>query len=166
MDIIWHDEDGLVLGEPQDIVVEVKSIAQFPFHSSRNKQRDFTWYGAEDIPKTDHYTQTQMYMWGEKKEYGIIHYYSKNDGQEKVWLVNIDYDYLAELFARLESVYLAVVANELPDRPYEAYPSRDNTRLLKGTKINNVYHKSYWRCLYCGYASKCWKLKGYEDKEE
>jgi hypothetical protein len=165
MDIIWRDEEGLVMGEPYDYIVEVKSIAQFPFHSSRNKHREYTWYGADQIPKVDHYTQIQLYLHGEGKEYGLIHYYCKNDGNEKVWLVRRDDAYIADVFTRLTETFERVVAGDQPPRPYTAYPARDNTRLLKGTKVDGRYHKSDWHCLYCAFASKCWQLKGYEKEE-
>lgn len=165
MDIIWRDVDGIVMGDPYDYIVEVKSIAQFPFHSSRNKQKEYYWYGAEDIPKTDHYTQEQLYMHGEQKEYGLLHYYCKNDGNEKVWLLRRDDEYIQDVFNRLTDVFWAVYNGRPPERPYTAYPARDNTRLIKGSKIDDIYCKSDWHCMYCAYSSKCWQLKGFEQEE-
>ena len=166
LDCVWDDREGILLGAPTDIIVEIKSIAMFPFTSTKDRRREYVWYGADMVPKSDHYTQLQLYLNGEKKEYGLLHYYCKNNGQEQVYLIERDDEFLAALFDNLAGVYEGLCEGKMPDRPYVAHVSVKKDRLLKGREINGHYTKTDWHCSYCNFASRCWEIGDYQPKEE
>ena len=154
-----------ILGIDTDrILLEFKSIADFPFTTGKNKDGNVYWYGAKDVPKTDHFAQLQIGMHGEGAEYGILHYYNKNDSKEAIHLIKYDADYTNELIEKLWNILEESKKGNTLDRPYVAYPNKKRTGLQKTATIDGKVHKSDWHCLYCNFRDKCWGLN--EFKEE
>ena len=148
------------------IICEFKTIADFPYSTGRNRQKRVYWYGAEDVPKFDHYAQLQIGMYGEGAEYGLLHYHNKNTGDESIHLLHADIEFVEGLIERLWKVKEGSDEGEIRDRPYVAFPNRDFTDLMKTKTVNKVTTKTDWQCLYCDYKDKCWELNDFREEED
>ena len=102
-------------------------------------------------------------MHGEGAEYGILHYYNKNDSQEAIHLIKYDPEYTNDLIGKLWHILEEAKAGNTLDRPYVAYPNKKKTALQKAATIDGQVHKSDWQCLYCNFRDKCWGLNEFKE---
>jgi len=149
-DIMGIDADRMIL--------EFKSIADFPYTTGKNKKGDIYWFGAKDVPKYDHFAQLQLGMYGESVKYGLLHYYNKNNSEEAIHVLKLNETFVHDLIQRMWEVMDRIARGELPERPFKAYPNKGKTALQKTKKEGEKTFKSDWHCLYCNYADMCWGL--------
>ena len=156
-----------ILGVQTDkIICEFKTIADFPYNTGRNRAREVYWHGAEEVPKSDHFAQLQIGMYGEGADYGLLHYHNKNNGDEAIHLMEINIDYCENLIEKLWTINDNALEGKIPDRPYTAFPSRDRKTLQKSKKVGENIEKSAWQCLFCDFRDKCWKLNEFMEEDD
>ena len=157
--LMLRDGGEDILGLKEDkILLEYKSAADFPYNTGKNKQGQIYWYGAEDVPKSDHFAQLQLGMHGNGAKVGILHYYNKNNSEEAIHAIRYDEEYTLNLIEKMWNILEKSKAGETMDRPYVAYPNKKLTGLQKTATIDGRVNKSDWHCLYCNYRDKCWGL--------
>ena len=165
--VLTTDEEKELMGVTTDkIICEFKTIADFPYSTGRNRKKEVYWHGAVDVPKFDHFAQLQIGMYGEGAEYGLLHYHNKNTGEESIHMMKIHMEFVDDLINHLWSVKEEAVKGAIPDRPYEAFPNKDYTDLMKSETVNKVTTKTDWHCIYCDYKDKCWKLNEFKEEED
>ena len=147
------------------IICEFKTIADFPYTTGRNRKKVIYWHGAQDVPKFDHFAQLQIGMYGEGAEYGLLHYHNKNTGEESIHLMKIHLEFVEDLINHLWSIKEEAFDGKIPERPYQGFPNKDFTDLMKTKTVNKVTTKTDWHCLYCDYKDKCWNLNDYKEEE-
>ena len=163
--LITEGEKELMGVVTDKIICEFKTIADFPYSTGRNRQKQIYWHGAQDTPKFDHFAQLQIGMYGEGAEYGLLHYHNKNTGEESIHLMKIHLDFVEDLIKHLWSVKEDADNGIIPDRPFQGFPNRDYTDLMKSKTVNKVTTKTDWHCIYCDYKDKCWKLNEFKEEE-
>jgi len=160
----WAKKDLFGL-KTDKFICEFKTIADFPYKTGRNRQKEVYWYGAEDVPKPDHFAQLQIGMAGEGAEYGILHYHNKNNGNESLHVLEFDKEYVDRLVDRLWNIQIKANEGEIMERPYKAYPNRNRTQLMKTKTIAGEVFKTDWMCSYCDWRDKCWGLNDFREDE-
>lgn len=160
IDMVLDDVHCVLDDEVKRYVVEVKGTADFPFkdHYKSAKSDRKPIYGVVTAPKDGNFLQTHQYMTFEEIDQGLLHYGDFNDGSEHIWYLDRDDDLVERAVVEpYREAYRAYVYRKMPDRDYNAKISKDGKRLLKSD--------THWRCEYCGYASMCWGVDGYEPLE-
>ena len=161
----WARKDLFGL-ETDKFVCEFKTIADFPYKVGRNRQKEVYWYGAEMVPKLDHFAQLQMGMAGEGAEYGILHYHNKNNGSEAIHVIRADQDYINNMIDRLWAIQIDAQNGKIPDRPFSAYPNKNRTGLMKSKTVDGEISRTAWQCTYCDWRDKCWELNEFKVDNE
>ena len=160
----WARKDLFGLSTDK-FVCEFKTIADFPYKTGRNRQKKVYWYGAEDVPKYDHFAQLQIGMAGEGAEYGILHYHNKNNGSEAVHVIRADPKFVDGLITRLWKIQDDAKNGIVPERPFMAYPNKKFTDLMKTKTIEGETSKTAWQCSFCDWRDKCWELNDFKVEE-
>lgn len=160
----WAQKDLFGI-DTDKFICEFKSIADFPYSTGRNRQKQVYWYGAKDVPKYDHFAQLQMGMLGEGVEYGILHYQNKNNGDEAIHIIKLDEEYAYNLVDRLWNIQIDAKKGIVPERPFEAFPNRTYTDLMKTKTVDGDTKRTAWQCTYCDWRDKCWKLNDFREEE-
>jgi hypothetical protein len=160
----WAKKDLFGI-DTDKFICEFKSIADFPYSTGRNRNKMVYWYGAQDIPKYDHFAQLQIGMYGEGVEYGILHYHNKNNSEEATHIIKLDVEYTEKLIERLWKIQKEANDGNIPDRPFMAYPNRTYTDLMKTKRVEGKSMKTAWQCMFCDWRDKCWKLNEFKEEE-
>ncbi len=139
-------------------IIEVKTIKDWPFasHSKQGEKEPFM-IGADMVTPEGYYLQLCSYLYINQVENGMLHFFNKNNGAERIWEATLEkatHAMETAVLPKFKALYIAYLKRELPERICKVKLSKDNSRILKTG--------STWKALYCPYSSQCWLLDGIE----
>lgn len=106
--------DAIIVWNNQRIVVEIKSCRSEMFLARKMYEK----------PKDDHYRQIQLYMDALQIDYGMIIYEDKNSQELLIFDINIDRQYLDDLYKTYTKIINLHKEKKLPNRPYRSITSK------------------------------------------
>jgi CRISPR/Cas system-associated exonuclease Cas4 (RecB family) len=90
-------------------LIEIKSIGP----------EGFTFRKHYKKPKTEHYTQAQIYLYAMKLESGFIIYENKGNQELLIFEITRDDDEIEKYFKKKKKVLEMIRNQEMPKRPYK-----------------------------------------------
>lgn len=162
MDIVFDDLSKTFSKKAKRYIIEVKSIKDWPFDSHKHRGEDEPYMiGLDMVTPRGYYLQLCNYLYVNQVEDGMLHFFNKNNGAERIWAVDLEaatHAMEAVVLPFFKDLYIAYLKKELPEQPYTVKLAKDKSRILKTG--------SDWQCQYCSYSSQCWLLDGITEQPE
>lgn len=162
MDIVFDDIGKVFDKKAKRYIIEVKSIKDWPFATHTRKGEDDPYMiGLDMVTPRGYYLQLCNYLYVNQVQDGMLHFFNKNNGAERIWHVTLEAATRAMeevVLPFFKDLYISYLKRELPDPPCVVKISKDGSRVLKTG--------SDWRALYCPYCSQCWLLDGITEQPE